>query len=337
MALVEGTDLPHSNARRGPRLPARKAPQVRLRRGRWSGVDLATAINQLLRRKWWVALVLAVAVFGAVITAYDMKGFPPKFEKRSLEFGSAGAQILVDSPGTALADLRREFTPLAERAQVYSQFMASPAVKDSIAKAAGIPPSVLVAEASLGTENLPRTAVEPGEGERANELLAEGVGYRLSFEAQEDLPIVAIRSQAPTAAEAIKLADSAVTGLRNYLRTAEAKQEEIPDKRRVQVVRLGQAKGGMVNDGVNHIVAAMVFLAVLGLGCGLILVAVNVAAGMREGRPSSAPEALPTLDLGGWPSETGNGNGHGNVSSLDQPRRGAARGARQRSAKRGGE
>jgi hypothetical protein len=278
-------------------------------------VDLATAINQLLRRKVWLALVLVVAVFAAVLTAYDMKGFPPKFEKKSLEFGAAGAQILVDSPGSTLADLRREFTPLAERAQVYSQFMASPAVKDAIAKAADLPPGVLVAEASLATENLPRSAVEPGEGERANELLAEGVGYRLSFEAQEDLPIVAIRSQAPTAQEAIKLADAAVTGLNNYLRSAEA-QQEIPEKRLVQIVPLGKAKGGMVNEGVNRVVAGMVFLAVFGLGCGLILVAVNVAAGMRQGRPEP-PEALPTLDLGAWPSPAnGNGNGSGNVSSL---------------------
>jgi hypothetical protein len=289
-------------------------------------VDLATAINQLLRRKFWVALVIVAAVFAAVLTAYDMKGFPPKFEKKSLEFGAAGAQILVDSPATALADLRREFTPLAERAQVYSQFMASPAVKDSIAKAAGLPPSVLVAEASLATENLPRSAVEPGEGERANELLDEGVGYRLSFEAQEDLPIVAIRSQAPTAPEAIKLADSAVVGLKNYLRNAEA-QQEIPDKRLVRIEALGKAKGGVVNSGVNRVVAAMVFIAVFGLGCGLILVWVNVAAGMRQGRPAGPAEALPTLDLGGWPSAgNGNGNGHANVSSL-----------RQRAAKRGGE
>jgi hypothetical protein len=189
-----------------------------------------------------------------------------------------------------------------------------------------------VAEASLATENLPRSAVEPGEGERANELLAEGVGYRLSFEAQEDLPIVAIRSQAPTAPEAIKLADSAVTGLKDYLRTAEA-QGEIPDKRLVQIKPLGQAKGGVVNSGVNRVVAGMVFVAVFGLGCGLILVGVNVAAGMRQNRPGGAPEALPTLDLGGWPpAGNGNGNGNGNVSSLDR-----AHSARHRAAKRGGE
>lgn len=301
-------------------------------------MDLATAINQLLRRKWWVALVTLAAVFAALLTAYNMKGFPPKFEKKSLEFGAAGAQILVDSPGTTLADLRREFTPLAERAQVYSQFMASPAVKDAIAKAAGLPPNLLVAEASLATENLPRSAVEPGEGERANELLAEGVGYRLSFEAQEDLPIVSIQSQAPTAAAAIKLADSAVTGLKNYLRTAEA-QQEIPEKRLVQIVPLGKAKGGMVNSGVNRIVAGMVFMAVFGLGCALILVAVNVAAGMRQGRGGgAAPEALPTLDLGGaWPSgPPGNGNGNGNGSSHEHARRGMHT-ARRRGTKRSAE
>jgi hypothetical protein len=292
-------------------------------------VDLATAINQLWKRRRWVVVVTLVAAYASALTMYDIHGIPPKFEKKSLEFGAAGTQILVDSPGTTLADLRREFTPLAERAQVYSQFMASPAVKDSIAKAVGIPPSVLVAEASLATENLPRSAVEPGEGERANELLAEGVGYRLSFEAQEDLPIVSIRAQAPTAGEAIKLADGAAAGLGNYLRRVEA-QQEVPDQRRVRIVPLGRAKGGMVNSGVDRVVAAMVFLAVFGLGCAGILVAVNVAAGMRSIHGREAPGAPATLDLGDPLTGPGNRNGSGH----EVPRHVASRAARRRATSR---
>jgi hypothetical protein len=246
-------------------------------------LDLATALRELWNRRQWVAIVAVVALAAAIITTHRVELVPPSLQKRSLEFGAAATQILIDSPRSSLADLNREFTPLAERAQVFAQFMTSPPVKDAIAREAGVPPSVVTAETSLATSNLPATAVEPDQGERANELLAEGIGYRLTFEARESLPVVSVRAQAPTAKEAIGLADAAVVGLRSYLQRAEAR-EQVPERQRVRAVQLGQAKGGLVNSGVNRLLAAMAFFAVFGVGCVMILLVINVLEGLRSDR-----------------------------------------------------
>jgi hypothetical protein len=268
-------------------------------------VDLANAIRELWHLKVWVVGVAVLAVLAAIATAYKVQPMPPSLEKKSLEFGAAQAEILIDSPRSALADLGREFTPLAERAQVFSQFMASTPVKDEIARVVGLPPGAVTAEASVASQNLPRSATEPGGGERANELVAEGIGYKLSFEAQESLPIVSVYAQAPKADQAIELADGAAVGLRRYLSRVEAEQQ-IPDLRRVRVVALGEAKGGIVNSGANKMVAAIAFLGVLTFGCVLLLVLGNVIRGLRSGPHtvsqgidiSSLPDALdiPRLD-----------------------------------------
>lgn len=287
-------------------------------------MDLATAIRELWHLRLWVVLVALLAVLAAVATAYKVQPFPPSLEKKSLEFGAAQAQILIDSPRTTLADLNREFTPLAERAQVFSQFMASPPVKDEIARVVGVPPGALTAEASVASQNLPSSATEPGGGERANQLVAEGIGYKLSFEAQESLPIVAVYAQAPKAEQAIELADGASVGLRRYLTKVEAAQE-IPDRRRVRVIALGAAKGGIVNSGANKMVAAIAFLGVLTFGCVLLLVLANVIRGLR-----AAPRAaVPSFDISSQPGAL-------DIPRLDgrrQPRNGNGQfGTRKRAA-----
>ena len=300
-------------------------------------MDLATALRELWSLKIWVVGIAALALLVSVSTAYRVHFLPPSLEKKSLEYGAAQTQILIDSPSSTLADLGRDFAPLAERAQVFSQFMASPPVKDEIAEAVGLPAGAVTAQASVATQNLPRSATEPGQGERANELLAEGVGYKLSFEAQESLPIVTVYAQAPEAEQAIKLADGAAVGLRSYLAKVEARQR-VPELRQVRIVALGAAKGGVVNSGANRMVAMVAFLGVLAFGCVALLVVSSAASGMR-GRASGAPgvdlEAMGDLGvapLRPYGQTIGNGNGNG---SPQRARAGGTRSARSANGRSG--
>ena len=146
--------------------------------------------------------------------------------KRSHQFGAAQSQILIDSPRSSLVDLTQETPPLATRAAVYTQFMRSNAVKEAISKASGIPADLIVAQGPYttagGSQNLPR----PSEA-RANEVRSEKRGYRLVFDYQQDLPIVSIYAQAPTAKSAIALAAGTVAGVRSYISQLE-RQQKVP-------------------------------------------------------------------------------------------------------------
>ena len=83
-------------------------------------------------------VVTQIALILTLLTGYRPSFFPPGMEKRSIGFGAATAQILVDSPSSALADLSRDTAPLATRALVFTQFMSSFSFKESIAQAAGL-------------------------------------------------------------------------------------------------------------------------------------------------------------------------------------------------------
>ena len=59
-------------------------------------------IRQLWQRKLLVSLVLVLAVFAAILTAYRVSVNPFGLHKRSLQVAAASSQILVDSPDSTL-------------------------------------------------------------------------------------------------------------------------------------------------------------------------------------------------------------------------------------------
>jgi hypothetical protein len=194
---------------------------------------------------------------------------PSGLETRALEFGAAQTQILVDSPRSSLIDLSQETPPLATRAAVYAQFMRSNAVKEAIAKEIGVSPLAIIAQGPTstlgGTQNIPR----PSET-RSNEIVGEEDSYRLVFETQQDLPIITISAQAPTAEAAIKLADGTVSAVQKYTKSLEL-ENEVPDKARTQIRELGPAEGGTVNSGASPIMMVLAFFAVMIAGCIAII------------------------------------------------------------------
>ena len=254
-------------------------------------MELAEIIRTLWQRKLALAAVLGLAVLASVATAYHIG--PSGISSRSYEFGAAQAQILVDSHRSSLLDLTQETPPLAERAAVYAQFMRSNAVKVAIAEAVGVPVNQIVTEgpytAAGGTQNIPR----PSEA-RANEIRGEGKRYRLVFDYQPDLPVVSIYAQAPTEADAVKLAAGTVKGVSNYVIDLED-ENAVPVHARTHIRELGPAEGGTVNSGVDPLVALLAFIATLIAGCGAIIGYVSLRRGLR--RAAASAEAERMLDM----------------------------------------
>lgn len=243
-------------------------------------MELAQILNILRRVKILVFAVGAVAVLAAISTSYSITS--SGLVSKSHAYGAAQTQILIDSPRSSLIDLSQETAALASRAAVYAQFMRSNAVKTYIGREVGIPGAAIATSGPFttagGTQNIPR----PSEA-RSGEVAAEAQQYRLVFDYQQDLPIVSVYAQAPTADKAIQLASGTVTGVQAYIAQLED-QTHVPANAKTVVRELGSPDGGWVTAGVNPIMMVLAFLAVMILGCFAIV----LLMGFRQRRVEPA-------------------------------------------------
>ncbi len=272
-------------------------------------MELAQILVQLWRRRVAVAAVAILAAFVALALAYRISVFPPGLAHRSISNGTAETHILVDSPRSSVADLNRSFDPLVARAQVFSELMTTAPVVDRIAKIAGVPASAITATSDNSTLNVPTSEVEPTANVRSNAITDEGLRYRITFRAEPEQPTVTIFGQAPTAAGAMKIANAAAKGAAEWVKETQDRQL-VPDSRRTQLTQLGAATGGTVNSGASRIVAALAFVAILGVGSLLVLLVGNTLPAVRRANAQpSAIEAVPTVS-----ERRANGNGNGTGS-----------------------
>lgn len=264
-------------------------------------MELARTLKTLWQRRRLMAVGVVLASAAAMLSVYRIGLLPPAIESRTNVFATASTQILVDTPGSAFADLETSFEPLDERASVFARFLASPAAVEMIAREAGLPADAIEAQGPFDL-NIPVFEQEPTAEKRSTQIIGEAALYRLRFENNPDLPIISVFAQAPTQQEATELAAAAPAALRDYIGRLQAAQHT-PRNRQVAIRRLGDATGGTVNDGANTQIAALVFLVVMVGWSMLLLPAQTIAQGWRQ------------LD------GEGNRNGHGAPNGRRGPKR----------------
>ena len=93
---------------------------------------------------------------------------------------------------------------------------------------------------------------------------------------------------------------AAPAALSSYIDGIQARQRT-PARSQVEIRRLGDAQGEVVNKGANVQIATLVFLTVLIGWCMLLIPAHTIARGWRE-----------IGDEPAWRPPGGNGNGNGN-------------------------
>jgi hypothetical protein len=258
-------------------------------------MELAQILVSLWRRRLAVAAVVVLAALVALAMAYRISVLPPKLSHRSIASGTAEAHILVDSPRSSVADLNRSFDPLVARAQVLSELLTTAPVVDRIAAQMHVPASAITAVDDNSTLNVPTSEVEPTASVRSNAITQEGLHYRLTFRAEPEQPTVTIFASAPNAADAIRLADVAARASADWVKTTQD-QQAVPDSRRTQLTQLGAASGGTVNSGASRILAALAFVAIIGIGCLLVLLIGNTLPAIRKANAEpSKVEPLPTV------------------------------------------
>ena len=238
-------------------------------------MDLAHILRELWKRKALVVCAGLLALAIAVITTFRVSLLPPSIEKKNREVGAALTQVLVDSPKSPVADLRRDFEAAKDRAAVYGPLMSSEPVKKEIARRVGIAPSQIITGGVTPESN--NAAPET----RANQIVGEDGYYRLRVSQPSETPLLSIAAQGPSAQAAINLADAAAVGLRQYIDKLQVEQA-VPEQRRVKVRQLGGAVGGVISSGTNLAIGLLAFVALLTGFCLLILFASNVAASWRR-------------------------------------------------------
>lgn len=243
----------------------------------------------LWRHRLWVAPGLVAAVVAVVLSSYTVSLSPPSLKRDSAEFAAASTQVLVDFPErSSILDLESTLDPLVDRASVYSRLAPSPTVLDLIARKAGIDATLIDARGPYKPGS-PRLEREPSAERRASQLRAEREQYRLRFdsESEQNIPIVNIYAQAPTVAEAGRLANSAAEGMQEYVSRIQ-REEGLSPEETIRLRPLGRATGGVVNPGVDRQIAALTFMGALVVWCLIVLLVSGLWRYMRA--RSTAPD-----------------------------------------------
>ncbi len=260
-------------------------------------MEIANILKTLWRLKPLVILGVVIAALAGYATTYKAT-FPPTFESKSIEYGSAATQVLIDSTHSPLVDIAQDISPLSYRAQLYTQLVTSEPAKEAIAKAAGMDPGMIVISSQLPSTGT-RSSKEPGSEERSNALLAAGHVKRLLFSASEDLPVVSVLAQAQTAEEATRLSNAGAKGLMTYVASLQA-DTKVAKANQVFLRQLGPARGGLVNEGAGAQMALMAFLGVMVVWCIMLVLLSNLIAALRQPSSRAEMDEVDELDLDGW-------------------------------------
>jgi capsular polysaccharide biosynthesis protein len=248
-------------------------------------MELAQILRTLGQRKLALALIVAFGIAAALAVGYQVTFSPPGLKSRAVPSGQATTQILIDSPQSAIADLKQDTAPLVTRATVFAQFMTSSTIRDRIAAATGIPAAQITAEGPFSGPGEAQNVVTPSEA-RGGQVLAQTHPYKLTFVAQDQLPLVSVYASGPTPALAAKLANGVYAAVRDYVDDV-AQQDSTDPQHRVTVRQLGTANAGTVTTGGSKAIMVLAFLAIVILGCLLII----ASAALRQ-RGKSIDEAV---------------------------------------------
>jgi len=225
-------------------------------------------LRELSRLPVGVLVSATLALLVAVWSVADIGLFPPRVESRSMEIASAHTEVVVDTPESAILDLRQstyEIEALKNRALLVGNVMASPPVLTHIAQRAGVPPQTLRL-VTPRTPAQPRAQSEPDASPGVTDVVAPADQYRLDIQANPTVPVLDVYAQAPTAAAAESLANAAVDGMDDYLAELGA-SEGTPRNLQVELRQLGRADGHVLNEGIDLEVALLTFFLVFAISC----------------------------------------------------------------------
>jgi hypothetical protein len=260
-------------------------------------VALGIHLRELWRHPKGLVLVILLSLAMATWSIYSISLFPPGVKPRSLEMGTASARILVDTPKSTAVDANATpiaLTALTSRASLLGSIIASPPVREYIARRAGISADQITAVGPV-TPDVPRALPEPGHEAKTTDILRSTDQYRLDVQVQPTTPIIDIYVQGPSAEAASHLADASVAGLKEYLSSVAA-QQRIGPADQVRLLELGGSPGSVINKGANIELALLTFFLVLAASSAALLFLTRVKKGWNQSAPAGQAAGEPSTN-----------------------------------------
>jgi len=248
------------------------------------------------RARLVLLVLVASTLVGAVCAKVNTRGH--------LQLGAAEARVMVDYPAPSIVDRRslaQDISTLQKHAELYGQLLTTRPVLDAVARRMGIPPDSISGLSRI-TAEVPITLTQPDSELRASQIEASLAPYRLELQPDPEYPVLLIYAAAPSAPDAQRLANDAVLGLRDYLRTLAAKQLYAPAN--LPVLRqLGNASASVVNHRAPIVIAALSFIVGFALTAAGLWTAIVLRRRRRDGRaPLQSDPRSRYLD--DWPHTT---------------------------------
>jgi len=237
------------------------------------------------RRVWGVALGVPVAGLVALSTVASVSLLPPSVKRKPLAYSLATTQLYV-MPHAGLGNATENDDPLqyVAREMMLANQIASPELRRMIADDAGLDPKLVAVDGPVAID-LPVAQQEPSGPKRSNQEVVEGDLYRVKIDENSALPTIGVTAQAPSAGEAVRLANAVETAVSTYLTGLEA-SANTPTALRLEVRPLapvavsGDGTGGLKN------VAGLAFLVALTLWVGVVYAVTAVVRDVRRLRGS---------------------------------------------------
>ncbi len=228
-------------------------------------------------------MLAACALFALACAVYNVAHIsllPPGIEARQLDVAGATTRVTLDLP----ADLRNDalateasYQDLQARAVLIANLMTSERALEFTSRRTGIPRADIAATTRVMV-NVQTAMLEPDAERRAAQLADSHKPYQLEVRPDPYRPKLTLYTQAPTIAEAEKLADGAIPGVQDFLADLARKQGGDPAKQ-VEFQQLGRAAGSMLNGGTTKEIFGLTFLLAFAGAC---LVALGVARLLRR-------------------------------------------------------
>jgi hypothetical protein len=249
-------------------------------------MNLGRRIWQFKQLRWGALISVAVGLLAAGWAAGGITLFPPGKAEREAEIASSSTQVVVDTPRSAILDVRQDsyaIQSLTDRSVLLGNLIASPPVREYIAKKSSIPVDLLQVTAPL-TPDQPRAPAALGKKRGPGELVKSNAEYRLAIRANPTVPVLALYAQAPTPETAERIANSAVEGLREYLDNI-AVAQDTASRDQIRLLQLGPAApSGVINPGVRWQLGVVAFILAFGLSCAAFVLLRRVREGYRLAR-----------------------------------------------------
>ena len=245
-------------------------------------MGIGIRMRTLWRLRAGMILSLALALLAAVWSVQKVSLVPPSLTPRSLEMATASTHVVVDTPTSALVDLRQDtysLDGLTNRAVLLGNVISSTTVRQGIADRAGIPVERLVVQAPL----TPKQSAPPADSENrraTGDILKSTDHYRLKIQSNPSVPVLDIYAQSPTVESATILVNAAVEELQAYL-VELAAAEQTPAHKQITLIQLGKGRGTIINEGVDYQIAILAFVVAFGVASATVIFVSRVRAGWR--------------------------------------------------------